>query len=56
MLCLANDILDFAQFEAKRLVLNINDDLDIRSVFNECISVLNLKAEYIGIRLNSIVL
>ncbi len=33
MLCLANDILDFAQLEANRLVLNIDEGVDLRSIF-----------------------
>ena len=33
MLCLANDILDFAQLEAKRLILNLESNVDIRLIF-----------------------
>lgn len=32
MLCLANDILDFAQLEANSLILNLDPNVDLRAI------------------------
>jgi signal transduction histidine kinase len=49
MLFLSNDILDFAQLESKQLVLNMRDDVEVRTVVSECVGLLSLKAETKGI-------
>ena len=51
MLFLSNDILDFAQLESKQLVLNMRDDVEVRTVVSECVGLLSLKAESKGIKL-----
>ena len=55
MLFLSNDILDFAQLESKQLVLNMRDDVEVRTVVSECVGLLSLKAETKGIQLNQVV-
>lgn len=49
MLFLANDILDFAQIESKKLVLNINEDVEVREITSQCLELLGFKAETKGI-------
>ena len=55
MLFLANDILDFAQLESKKLILNITDDVEIRILIAQCAELLGFKAETKGINLKQIV-
>ena len=55
MLFLANDILDFAQLESKKLFLNMRDDVEVRTLVSECVGLLSLKAETKGIELKSVV-
>jgi len=49
MLFLVNDILDFSQLEAKKLVLNIEDGISPEKVLSECIELLSFKAESKGL-------
>lgn len=45
MLFLVNDILDFAQFENKKIMLNLSNDVSIGLILAECTEVLMFKAE-----------
>jgi two-component system, sensor histidine kinase and response regulator len=51
MMHLVNDILDFSQMEAKKLILNISDGISISQVLNECVELLIFKAESKGLSL-----
>ncbi len=44
MLFLVNDILDFAQSEVKKLVLNI-EVVNVRDIINQCVSIIKFQAE-----------
>jgi len=48
MLYLVNDILDFSQLENKKILLNLQD-VSIKEVLEDCISVLEFKAEEKGL-------
>eukprot|EP00347_Sterkiella_histriomuscorum_P017889 403347588 len=50
MLYLVNDILDFAQIESKKLLLNLQDT-SIQAMLEECFSVMSYKAEEKGLEL-----
>ena len=45
MTYLVNDILDFSQLEAKKLVLNIVDGVSVMQVISESVELLSFKAE-----------
>ena len=51
MLFLVNDILDFAQFEANEIILNLSNKVCIQSLIDECFEVLGYKAEMKQIKL-----
>jgi two-component system, sensor histidine kinase and response regulator len=48
MLYLVNDILDFSQLESKKFLLNLQE-VCIKDVLEECISVLEFKSEEKGL-------
>lgn len=52
MMFLVNDMLDFSQLEAKKLVLNIMDGVSISQLIKESIELLSFKAENKGIILS----
>lgn len=45
MMFLVNDILDFSQIEARKLVLNLEDGLSILQVIRDSVELLSFKAE-----------
>ena len=52
MLFLVNDILDFAQLEDNKIVLNANQDVSLDSLLSECLEVLRFKSDSKGLALN----
>ncbi len=44
MLFLVNDILDFAQTEVKKLVLNI-EEVNVRELIDQCVSIIKFQAD-----------
>ncbi len=52
MMFLVNDILDFSQFEAEKLVVNLQEDVSVENILKDCIELLSFKAESKGIELS----
>ena len=52
---LVNDILDFAQFENKKFLLNTQHGVEIRNLIKDCIEVLEFKADAKLVKLRCLV-
>lgn len=48
---LVNDILDFAQFENSKLLLNCKKVVNISCLVDDCVEILKFKADMKGIEL-----
>ena len=44
MLFLVNDILDYAQFQQQKIILNMDQVVSLSGLINECIEILKQKA------------
>ena len=53
ILFLVNDILDFAQIEEKKIVINMNQTVNLSQIIQECIAILRFKATMKRIELSS---
>ena len=53
MMVLVNDILDFAQLEEKKIVINMNQAVNLAKIVQECTQILLFKATMKMIRLTS---
>ena len=53
MMFLVNDILDFAQLEEKKIVINLNQAVNLAKIVQECTQILLFKATMKMIRLTS---
>lgn len=51
LMFLMNDILDFAQLEEKKIVLNFSDEVILSEILNESIELHRFKAESKGLKL-----
>lgn len=49
---LVNDILDFAQLEENKIVLNMDQEVNLEGLVNECMDLLRFKADSKGLNLN----
>lgn len=52
MLFLVNDILDFAQLEDNKIVLNLTQDVNLCDLIADCLEVLRFKSESKGLKLD----
>ena len=53
LMFLMNDILDFAQIEEKKIVLNFSDEVHLHMILSESLELHRFKAEAKGLQLST---